>query len=286
MSNGEFNPVFALKDAKIVHISEVERGLKCGCKCPICNGLLIARKGEQLGHHFAHYAKTNCEYSGESALHFAAKELLSKAKKMIIPAVFLKFPDSYRPDELIHEAMEIDIDRVEVEKHFGNVIPDVVVYSGKKFFFIEIYVTHGVDEKKLAKLKESQVSTLEIDLSKRNGAVAPEELSHLLLDDCEEKTWLYNARAERYYQMFLHAADKKPIVRRGFALHVDGCPIHCRVWHGKSYANYFDHCCYCKYHITTVHTGDNADDIEEIGYKYICCSGSKRIANIVDFKKK
>lgn len=285
MNKGEFNPVFALRNEKIVHISEVERGLKCGCKCPVCNGLLIARKGEQLSHHFAHYAKTNCEYCGESALHFAAKELLSRAKKMVVPAVSLKFPDSCRPDELIHEAMEIDIDHVDCEKHFGNVIPDVVVYSGKKFFFIEIYVTHGIDERKLAKLKDARVSTLEIDLSKRNGTVTPEELSRLLLDNCEEKTWVYNAKAERYYQMFLRAADKKPIVRRGFALHVDGCPLRCRIWRGKPYANYVDNCYYCKYHITTVHTEDSVEDIEEIGYKYIYCSGAKRIANIVDFKQ-
>ncbi len=285
MSKRELSPVYALKNGELVHISEVERGLKCGCKCPVCGGLLIARKGDRVSYHFAHYAHTNCEYSGESALHLAAKGLLSKARKMIIPAVFLEFPNSARPKELIHEAMEIDIDHVSLEKHFSDVVPDIVVYSGQKFFFVEIYVTHGVDEKKLKKLKELRVSTLEIDLSKWDGIVTSVELSRLLLDDCEEKTWVYNAKAERYYQMFLRAADKKPIVKRGFALHVDGCPLRCRIWHGKPYANYFDHCYCCKYHITTVHTENSAEDTEEIGYKYIYCSGTKRIANIVDFKQ-
>lgn len=288
MGKGGFNPVYALKNETLVHISEVERGLKCGCKCPVCNALLIARKGKKVSHHFAHHTQTDCEYSGETALHLAAKDLLSKAKKMVIPAVFIKFPNSSRPDELIHEAMEIEIDHVEVEAHFGNVVPDVVVHSGKRFFFIEIYVTHGLDERKLAKLKEARISTLKINLNKRNGTVSPEELSHLLLDDCNEKTWAYNAKADHYYQMFLCAAEKKPIIRRGFAVHVDGCPRRCRVWRGKSYANVMDDCSCCEYHIKTDYVEyftDDLSDEEEVKREYLYCTGAKHIRSIANFKQ-
>lgn len=61
---------------------------------------------------------------------------------------------------------EIPVDRVELEKRFDDIIPDIVVYSGDKYFFIEIYVTHPIDDEKLKKLKEKNISTIEIDLSK------------------------------------------------------------------------------------------------------------------------
>ena len=54
-------------------------------------------------------------------------------------------------------AKKIDIDRVELEKWYSDVIPDVVVYAGGKQFFVEIYVTHAIDEGKLKKLQEKGI---------------------------------------------------------------------------------------------------------------------------------
>lgn len=284
MNQSKLNPQYALKDNRIVHISEVERGLQCGCKCPVCNGLLVARKGERVVHHFAHYSQTNCEYSGESSLHYAAKALLSEAKRMFVPTVYLEFPGTGRKDELIYESMEIEIDHVEVEQHFGNIIPDVVVHSNGRKFFVEIYVTHRIDEKKLNKLKEAHISTLEIDLSQCDYEIDPSKLAHFLLDDCKEKTWIYNAKAERYFKMLLDIAERKPIIQRGFALHVDGCPCHSRIWHGRVYANYNDDCYFCEYHIATDVIEDLTDDGLELEY-YIFCSGANRIRGICDIRQ-
>ena len=218
MNKGEFNPVFALRNEKIVHISEVERGRKCGCKCPVCNGLLIARKGEQLSHHFAHYAKTNCEYSGESALHFAAKELLSKAKKMVIPAVSLKFPDSCRPDELIHEAMEIDIDRVDCEKYFGNrtknkelgqILKAIDARMREKYEYSALLKPENVTklvmniiEKEITKVleekKKNVVPAIEIDVAKLSGIRRAAELTkaRLIVEGSEEDAEVEEAKFE------------------------------------------------------------------------------------------
>lgn len=65
---------YALKDGRIVHVDSVARGRACGCACPACDGLLIARKGNHRTHHFAHDRDTVCD--GESALHATAKLLL------------------------------------------------------------------------------------------------------------------------------------------------------------------------------------------------------------------
>ncbi|MCC3817975.1 hypothetical protein IB293_21965 [Vibrio parahaemolyticus] len=64
---------FGLKDGKYYDVSEVERGRGCGCICPSCKQVLVARKGdpEKMAHHFAHDKKAQedqeekieCEYS-------------------------------------------------------------------------------------------------------------------------------------------------------------------------------------------------------------------------------
>lgn len=145
-------------------MSVMADGKDCGCVCPACGDELIARKGEKRMHHFAHRSNEDCEYGYESSLHLAAKGILSRAKKMVIPPIYVEFPQSGKPKELISKEREISIDDVELEKRFDDIIPDIVVYSGDEHFFIEIYVTHPIDDEKLKKLKEKKISTIEIDL--------------------------------------------------------------------------------------------------------------------------
>ena len=270
MAKKQLNLIYALRAENIVHISEVESGLKCGCVCPACGAQLVAKKGSKMMHHFAHYAGQNCEYGYEFSLHLAAKDILSKAKRMVIPPVYVVFPDSYKKDELVSEAREILIDRVELEKRFQDVIPDIVVYAGHKQFFVEIFVTHAIDETKLKKLQLANVSTIEIDLSKKESSISTEELTDILLQDSKEKTWKYNAVANRYLQRFYQSSDYREMASQGF-FRIDNCPIRVRMWRGKPYANFIDDCLYCKYCISSFFEGG------------MLCSGRSRIATIADF---
>lgn len=265
----QLNLIYALQNGSIVNVSDVESGLKCSCVCPACGERLVAKKGDKMMHHFAHYSGANCAYGYESSLHLAAKDILSRAKKMTLPPVYVNFPDSYKEDELVFEATEIDIEKVELEKRYEGIVPDVVVYSGGKSFFVEIYVTHAIDDEKLQKVRNAKISTLEIDLSKKTETVSTDALTAILLSDCDEKRWKYNRLSEMYYQRFLSVADRKEITSRGFAMHVDYCPIKTRMWRGKPYANFIDDCLYCKYCIA--HNED------------VFCSGRKRIATVADF---
>ena len=190
---------------------------------------------------------------------------------MVIPPVYVEFPQSGKPKELISKEREISIDDVELEKRFDDIIPDIVVYSGDKYFFIEIYVTHPIDDEKLKKLKEKKICTIEIDLSKIKRDISVEELSDILLKSSDRKSWKYNAVSEKWYQRFEKASDKMPLTQRGLALHVDGCPIGIRNWKGKNYANFVDDCTGCEYCISYAHEG------------YVLCSGRERIATKKDF---
>lgn len=273
MAKKQLNLTYALKDGVITNISDVESGLKCGCVCPACGEPLVAKKGAKMMHHFAHHAGHNCEYGYESSLHLAAKDILSKAKKIVIPPVYVSFPYSSKSKELISEEKEINIDKVELEKRYNDIIPDIVIYAGGKQLFVEIFVTHRVDDAKLEKLKKANISTIEIDLSKKNETITKEALTKLLLSNSDEKSWKYNVVAQRYLQRFYKVADKRNLVSRGFAVHVDYCPIEFRVWRGKPYANFIDDCLYCEYCISSMEKEDE-----------MLCSGRRRIATIKDFE--
>ena len=263
--------IYALKDGNIVSIDEVQSGKDCGCVCPACGDELIARKGQKRMHHFAHRSNEDCEYGYESSLHLAAKDILSRSEKMVIPPIYVEFPQSGKSKELLYLKKEIPVDRVELEKCFDDIIPDIVVDSGDKYFFIEIYVTHPIDDEKLKKLEEKNISTIEIDLSKIKRDISVEELSDILLKPSDRKSWKYHAASDELYQQFEKASDKMPLTQRGLALHVDGCPIGIRNWRGKNYANFVDDCTGCEYCISYAHEG------------YILCSGRERIATKKDF---
>lgn len=271
MNKKQWNLTYALKDGVLTHIDSVARGLKCGCVCPACGEPLVAKKGAVMMHHFAHHNGQSCAYGYETSLHLAAKEILSHARKIVLPPVYIRFPNSPWRDELLFPQKEIAVDHVELEKRFDDIVPDIVVYVGSKLFFAEIFVTHRIDDTKLQKLQKANISTLEIDLSKKDRTITAEELTTILLNDCAEKQWKYNAVAQRHLQRFLHAVDERRIIERGLAIHVDGCPIRARVWHGKPYANVMDDCSSCQYHISSTETT-------------ILCSGRLRAATVKEFE--
>ena len=274
MAKKQLNLTVALKDGVVIHIKNAERGLKCGCTCPACGEPLVAKKGKKMMHHFSHHAAHYCEYGYESSLHLAAKEILSHAKRMTLPAVYVSFPNSNREKEMVHGTMEIQIDRVELERRFGDVIPDVVIYAGGKQFFVEVYVTHCIDDEKLAKLKEADISTIEIDLSKKNGITSVEELEEILLSESEEKQWKYNSESKQYLDSLYKAADKKDISYLRRIAHVENCPIEIQCRSDQPYTLYQD-CRNCQYCLSY-----NYDD-------GILCLGRRSIltANDLDFSE-
>ena len=94
--------IYALKDGNIVSIDDVPSGKECGCVCPACGDELIARKGQKRMHHFAHRSNEDCEYGYESSLHLAAKDILSRSEKMVIPPVYVEFPQSSKSKQLLY----------------------------------------------------------------------------------------------------------------------------------------------------------------------------------------
>lgn len=270
------NLIYALKNNEIVHISEVENGLACDCVCPSCGEKLVAKKGDKVVHHFAHKSNLNCEYGYETSLHMAAKKIIENAEKMIIPAVVVSFPKSYKRKITITEPKEVAIQKVQLEQTYGCLIPDIVVHSMGQIFFVEIYVTHKVDEEKIAKLRNANISTIEIDLSKMDQLVTEENLKTYLLGEVEEKVWIYNRAAHNWYNRFLGTSKEYNCRYDKFAHEkIKDCPLRKIKFPWKHSADVFHDCLYCEFCI----------EYPEHHEGIVLCNGESLIDTIDDFSK-
>ena len=228
------------QDNMLVHVDDVPNGLKCGCVCPSCGVPLVAKNGgSKMGHHFAHSNGADCATGYQTSIHLLAKEIIQESKKIYLPEISVWYRYhvprvekrySYstksfrfkkgiffnaRNEEIYRKyfhggVVENQVERVELEQSEGDIIPDIIVYfrNGTRLF-VEIYVTHKVDEAKEAKLREKGVSCLEVDLSSVERTMTKAELTGLLYDKKfmdEHCRWVYNQKVEsleRQYANFV-----------------------------------------------------------------------------------
>jgi hypothetical protein len=163
----------AERNGQLVHISEVDSGLS-NCVCLNCKGLLIARKGEINEHHFAHY-KVDCGIHFETQLHLAVKTILREENKIRLPERDLFFY----------------YDTVKIEKRLKTIAPDIFIKNDQEEIIIEVTVAHACDDLKIAKIREINISALEIDLSKINRETSISELRKIVIENINYKKWLY-----------------------------------------------------------------------------------------------
>ncbi len=183
---------YAERDGKTVHISEVESGLNCSCKCPACGSRLVAKKGDIVVHHFAHYNHDDCEHGYETAIHLGIKRVLEREKNFLFPALI---GSSYfgTPVTLIKQVL-LPINAVWVESWLNGIIPDIIIQIGESRCMIEAYVTHRVDAQKIERIKQLGIAAVEIDLSHVDRTVDDDFLKELLMNNLDLKMWLYNPK--------------------------------------------------------------------------------------------
>ena len=266
---------FGLKEGRLVQISEVEQGLKCGCYCPACNHPLVARKGSKTVHHFAHYQNANCEHALETSLHLAAKKVIEETGYFVLPEVINDI--FYSRQDVFAPTSNLYFDKIYLEKKYDDFVPDIILEINNKQLCIEIYVTHKIDESKKDKIIRSNISTIEVDLSKFERGLDFKDLREKVVDTIENKIWIYNAKKEKVRKQILSNSIKRKIISRKLMQHVDGCPLPARVWQGKAYANFFDDCLGCKFFV-----GGGDTSREDIMY----CLGHKKEEEIQTLLKK
>lgn len=166
---------------KMVCIDSVERGLSCNCRCPKCNEPLVAKLGHEGGRqaHFAHGKDSDCHGSYMTALHKLAEQIIEEEKAVMAPEY----------NEIAWQRLSFTQVEVEQRVERKDLQPDVVgITEDGLRWFIEIRNTHEVDEAKKAKLIESNITCLEIDVSKQTL----ENLKSFILESTENRKWINN----------------------------------------------------------------------------------------------
>lgn len=176
-------------DGALTSVADVPRGLACRCTCFACNEPLVARKGKARQWSFAHLsnAASVCERAAETALHYAMKDIIAEERSIFVPSleIYKERKTSYGHTVMGRSGMQgrlVDLDTVKLEFSVHPIRPDVVAFARGHRLFIEVLVTHGVDERKMQRIRELGSSAVLIDLSKHQRTVDRELLRKLLLE--------------------------------------------------------------------------------------------------------
>ena len=223
--------MFGLRYGKVIHISEIsieDRGLKSNCVCVKCGQPLVARLGYVREHHFAHYNKSECEGSMETALHLFAKEVIESEKRINLPQLSIRYyiednkvyfisNDEVHygieiKEEIIHKEYETNFDKVETEQYINDIRPDLLLHKNNILLAVEVKVTHEVDEIKFDKIRKQRISTLEIDLSKvfmDYFNFSRDEVRNAIINQVDIKEWIFNVRLEEEKIKFKIQTEKQ-----------------------------------------------------------------------------
>lgn len=241
----------------VIHINEITRettGQKLGSSlvCMDCGAQVQARiernnpkRKQSRSRHFAHVSSSaSCNHQGETYLHRRAKEVIKDAMCMSVPALVCSagIPDSgqyfsntealvlFKPKqgagrqpsaiEVIQKRTNMVFRDVILEYNTSehSFIPDcyAITTDGQKMY-IEIYVTHAVEEEKRDLLAKQGVSTLEIDLSDPiyRQIEDPEwekRLKYAVIEQVKQKEWLFHSESphaiSRLRQFYLNQINR------------------------------------------------------------------------------
>lgn len=173
----------------LVSVDAVANGLHCNCICPHCKQKLIAKNGGlKRDHHFAHYSGIECKGARMTALHMLAQQIIEKQKTIMLP--------DYQGEYFQKRTDIIHFDDVELEEFVEGLRPDCIgIKKGKDGkehrLWIEILVTHKVDDAKEKAIRNLQVSCVEVDLSDfLRTDYSEEEISQRLLKEKRDRRWV------------------------------------------------------------------------------------------------
>jgi hypothetical protein len=190
-------------DGDLVHVSEDAAKTRADLLCPSCETAVIAVKGPIRAHHFRHRSRAACVAGTETALHLLAKRVLAENPRLDAPPIVARCG---RREEVLRPAFRMTLTNVRLEAREPGVVPDLAAEAEGASVFIEVVVTHRVDDAKRAKLAARGVSTLEIDLSRLPcGAAYPRVASAIRRE--APRRWVYSRRAEARADEMRRQAD-------------------------------------------------------------------------------
>lgn len=196
------NPFARSLNGEIVHIDDVahETGpYSCaGCgdeMSKVSQSKPYSRKGSdkviQRRGYFRHRYQDECGTGLETSLHLWAKLIIEEAMTVGLPIHTVKYRELIREFDTVWE-----FNSVTLEQWQDGIRPDVVLHHPDGHLNVEVRVTHAVDERKAAQLRERSQSCIEIDLSALNFDETPgAELRNAILHHAP-RIWIIHQMEE------------------------------------------------------------------------------------------
>ena len=177
---------------RITHINEAERGLSCNCFCMVCSERMLAKKGNEREHHFAHESnKIACVINHETLLHKFAKRVIQEKGGLVVPPAMNYRLSSFTTVSQTNPTW-LTLERIEEEKWLDNIRPDLIGYSGETPVLIEVAYSSFVDADKQAKLEARDFIALEIDLRDfQPENFDPDLAKEAIVHESDRKAWLF-----------------------------------------------------------------------------------------------
>lgn len=258
----------------VVDIDDVTtKGLNCNCRCAACNGDFIARKGEKNKHHFAHQSNYECVYANEIAIYLMAKKILEQAGTIQMPSIPVKIG---KRTELAKEVWSASIGDIHYQCEPEQYPPLLVALVDNRptriiLAFGKYYSTEDhIQLRREAKAEDWDCLSIPLPRINDKESINPVMLHNSLLGCVEEKTWIRNARSDRWKLRLEEAAKKPPQTLPTAWGTTYNCPIHSQCREGKYYARPQD-CEHCSYNLSI--------------YPECKCLAFKGIQHLRDFKR-
>ncbi|MFC1563343.1 hypothetical protein ACFL6G_00340 [candidate division KSB1 bacterium] len=262
---------YGLKNGRLIHIRKAHSGLDCGCICPACNHLLVAKKGKKKKHHFAHHEAADCEYGLDTTIRYIAAEIIDKNLRILIPDnIFSCGKFKYNNPR----GQSLAIDEVTIEKSLLVPTPEITILSGDMALKLEIIVTHDIDKRTYYKFRKQKIPSLKIDLSSLKTTLSSRNpksiLRKYILEDSSHTSWLYNKDEEKMLREFEENVKSRNVVRVRRSETVEYCPLNEKDLTGYSTADFSGQCKHCDFLVDGILWDSNTNN------PYIlCCADAK-----------
>lgn len=187
------------KNGQVAGIDEVERGVACDCTCLACGQELIALKGERQTHRFEHFREMDCEFSVQASLLKMVKEIVEKNRKMMIPAVTVKFGEFPKMTWELSGEREIAVEQVAMNTGSSKSYPSLIVQSGGHQLAIVVTLVSSMEQSKEEeqnRLEKSRLSVIELTFGETEGWPSQPELEAIILGSDSRKRWAFNRKAD------------------------------------------------------------------------------------------
>lgn len=161
----------------IQHIYEVDKKQRLIFTCVGCGKEMVVVKSEsrKKDWHFRHNVESNCTADRDRALHdYAVQVLMDNAEVRISKKLQIAYSNPQKEVSIFGKRSDVTVTNENEEVHF------------------EIFVTHDIDQEKVAIYKSNKVKSVRIDLSEPDLLTAmPERIKDEVLIQYKNKTIVY-----------------------------------------------------------------------------------------------